>query len=287
LKRSLGEPITLTTMLTGDLWSTRADSSEVENALLNLAINARDAMPCGGTLIIETRNVAVKSDGTQGDARLNPGDYVLVSVTDTGEGMAPEILERAFEPFFTTKEPGRGTGLGLSTIYGFAEQSGGQASISSEIGKGTTVNLYLPRANAEAGPIRDGKADAVPLSENGEVVLVVEDNPEVRELTLQRVEGLGYVALEAEHGPSAIHILESGAEVDLILSDIAMAGGMSGYDVARWASLHRPEVKVLLTTGYAAEESKADQSQPAGSQILRKPYNRSELAVALRDALRS
>jgi len=287
LKRSLGEPITLTTMLTGDLWSTRADPSEVENALLNLAINARDAMPCGGTLIIETRNVAVKSDGTQGDAKPNPGDYVLVSVTDTGEGMAPEILERAFEPFFTTKEPGRGTGLGLSTIYGFAEQSGGHASISSEIGKGTTVNLYLPRANAEAGPIRDGKADAVPLSENGEVVLVVEDNPEVRELTLQRVEGLGYVALEAEHGPAAIRILESGAEVDLILSDIAMAGGMSGYDVARWASLHRPEVKVLLTTGYAAEESKADQSQPAGSQILRKPYNRSELAVALRDALRS
>jgi CheY-like chemotaxis protein len=282
LKRSLGEPITLTTMLAGNIWPTRADPSEVENAILNLAINARDAMPSGGSLIIETRNVSAKDVGPE----LRRGDYVLASVSDTGQGMGPEILERAFEPFFTTKEPGRGTGLGLSTVYGFAEQSGGYATITSEVGKGTTVNLYLPRAEADAAPLRGEAVETIPLAEDSEVVLVVEDNPEVRELTLQRVEGLGYVALEAENGPAAVHILESGAPVQLILSDIVMAGGMSGYDLARWARKHFPRVKIVLATGYAAEEAKGDPDALADTQILRKPYRRAELAIALRDALR-
>jgi PAS domain S-box-containing protein len=287
LKRSLGEPITLTTMLAGGLWPTRADPSEVENALLNLAINARDAMPLGGTLLIETRNLSVKEDAHESDAKLRPGDYVLVSVSDTGEGMAPEVLERAFEPFFTTKSPGRGTGLGLSTLYGFAEQSGGHASISSAVGKGTTVSLFLPRAHDEIAPARSDKSEEVPLSQNSEVVMVVEDNPEIRELTLQRIEGLGYVALEAESGAAAIRMLEAGEHVDLIFSDIVMAGGISGYDVARWARANAPEVKVLLTTGFAAEESKAAQGDAAGIKVLRKPYTRGELARALRNMLRS
>jgi CheY-like chemotaxis protein len=200
--------------------------------------------------------------------------------------MPPEVQERAFEPFFSTKEPGRGTGLGLSTVYGFAEQSGGHATIASEAGKGTTVNLFLPRAEVDTGAKALETANPVPLSAANEVVLVVEDNAEVRELTLQRVEGLGYVALEAESGPAAISILECGEHIDLVLSDIVMAGGMSGYDVARWISDHAPAVKVVLTTGYAAEEARHDAHAPGATPILRKPYKRAELAVALNSALR-
>jgi PAS domain S-box-containing protein len=282
LKRSLGEPITLTTALAGRIWPTRADPSELENAILNLAINARDAMPGGGNLMIETRNVTAAEAGIAGT-----GDYVQISVSDTGHGMEPDVIERAFEPFFTTKEPGRGTGLGLSTVYGFAQQSGGHASLTSEVGSGTTVDIFLPRAAEKAASVRADTARPVPLSENSEVVLVVEDNPDVRELTLQRVEGLGYVALEAENGPAAVRILESGVHVDVLLSDIVMAGGMSGYDLARWAKQNVPLVKVVLTTGYAAEESSHDPFEIGASPILRKPYQRVDLAVALRDALHS
>jgi PAS domain S-box-containing protein len=282
LKRSLGEPITLTTVLSGNIWKTRADASEVENAILNLAINARDAMPNGGSLILKTRNVTDKA--IPGDVR--PGEYVLVSVTDTGHGMSPAVLEKAFEPFFSTKEPGRGTGLGLSTVYGFARQTGGHVAISSEVCKGTTVSLYLPRADTDAAaPVHADSPDAIPLSHNNEVVLVVEDNPEVRELTLQRVEGLGYVALEAENGPAAVRILEQGTDVDLVLSDIVMAGGMSGYDVARWVRQYKPSIRVVLTTGYAPEDAKQDPGETAGVPILRKPYKRADLANALNDAL--
>ncbi|MFN3623080.1 MAG: PAS domain S-box protein [Hyphomicrobium sp.] len=281
LKRSIGEPITLTTMLAGNLWKTKVDASEVENAILNLAINARDAMPHGGALIVETRNVAGSDLPFDGGGR----EFVLLSVSDTGQGMPPEVLERAFEPFFSTKEPGRGTGLGLSTVYGFAEQSGGHASIESILGRGTTVALYLPRADSAVAPKPAQASGPVPLSENNEVVLVVEDNAEVRELTLQRVEGLGYVALEAESGPAAIRIIEKGENVDLVLSDIVMAGGISGYELARWLGEHAPEVKVVLTTGYAAEEARHDPATHGGNPILRKPYKRAELALALRDAL--
>ncbi|WP_295556803.1 ATP-binding protein [uncultured Hyphomicrobium sp.] len=277
LQRSLGEPVALTTVLAGNLWRTRADASELENAILNLAINARDAMPSGGDLVIESRNVSAEDAGIAGG-----GEFVLISVSDTGHGMPPDVLERAFEPFFTTKETGRGTGLGLSTVYGFAEQSGGHATIASTAGQGTTVNIYLPRAT-EASAENTGPAEPVPLSENSEAVLVVEDNPEVRELTMQRVEGLGYVALEAESGAAAIRMLEQGADVQVVLSDIVMAGGVSGYDVARWVAEHAPRVKVLLTTGYAAEEAKPETAEMA---ILRKPYKRADLAIALRDALR-
>jgi PAS domain S-box-containing protein len=281
LKRSIGEPITLATMLAGKLWKTKVDPSEVENAILNLAINARDAMRGGGELIIETRNVAGNALPFDGGG----SEFVLLSVTDTGDGMPPEVIERAFEPFFSTKEPGRGTGLGLSTVYGFAVQSGGHAAIESAMGRGTTVSLYLPRADDAAAATVSADAAAVPLAENSEVVLVVEDNAEVRELTLQRVEGLGYVALEAESGPAAVRLIKSGEHVDLVLSDIVMAGGMSGYDLAQLVGVHAPAVKVVLTTGYAAEEARHDPTETGASPILRKPYKRAELAVALRDAL--
>jgi PAS domain S-box-containing protein len=282
LKRSIGEHITLTTMLAGNVWTPKVDASEVENAILNLAINARDAMPNGGELIVETRNVAGADLPFDGGGR----EFVLLSVSDTGEGMPPEVLERAFEPFFSTKEPGRGTGLGLSTVYGFAEQSGGHVTIESKIGRGTTVSLYLPRAQAGAEAVAAHQSEPVLLSENNEVILVVEDNAEVRELTMQRVEGLGYVAIEAESGPAAVRILESGGHVDLVLSDIVMAGRMSGYDLARWIGEHHPGIRVVLTTGYAAEEARQDLTAADATPILRKPYRRAELAVALNDALR-
>ena len=281
LKRSIGEDITLTTMLAGNVWTPKVDPSELENAVLNLAINARDAMPEGGELIVETRNVAGKHVPFDGGGR----EFVLLSVTDTGVGMPQEVLERAFEPFFSTKEPGRGTGLGLSTVYGFAEQSGGYAAIESEVGRGTTVSLYLPRAEATPDTLSKQVAEEVPLSEHGEVILVVEDNAEVRELTLQRVEGLGYVALEAESGPDAVRVLESEEHIDLVLSDIVMAGGMSGFDLARWIATNSPKVHMVLTTGYAEEERRQDPGRAEAVAILRKPYKRTELAKALKEAL--
>jgi CheY-like chemotaxis protein len=175
----------------------------------------------------------------------------------------------------------------LSTVYGFAEQSGGHATIKSEVGGGTTVNLYLPRADAPSEPARADTAEPIPLAENAESVLVVEDNPEVRELTLQRVEGLGYVAHEAESGAAARRILEGGTPIDLVLSDVVMPGGMSGYDLARWIGEHAPNIRVVLTSGYAEEETRRDPVEETGHPILRKPYKRLELAVAIRDALKS
>jgi PAS domain S-box-containing protein len=284
LKRSLGEQITLTTVLAGNVWPTRADASELENAVLNLAINARDAMPEGGKLVIETGNATLTTPGPAGDPRgpATAGDFVRISVSDTGIGMSPEVLQRAFEPFFTTKE-GRGTGLGLSTVYGFASQSGGHVTIESEQGKGTTVNLFLPGERAARAEIGLEPEAAVPLSENAETVLVVEDDPRVRELSLQRVEGLGYVALEAHNAAAAIAILEK-QPVDLLFSDIGLGPGRSGFELARWVRTNRPSTKVLLTTGHASGVS-AEEHTREGVSILHKPYNRLQLAVALQDAL--
>ncbi len=283
LKRSLGERIALTTVLAGALWPTRVDPSEVENAVLNLAINARDAMPDGGKLVIETRNVTVDKEGVETLGDVVAGDYVCISVTDTGTGMSPEVLEHAFEPFFTTTR-GSGTGLGLSTIYGFAQQSGGHVTIDSEPGSGTIVSLFLPRASdVETGTVRQ-RAPEVPLSENCETVLVVEDDPELRELTLQRVEGLGYVALDAEDAKTAIRILESEPGIELVFSDIVLGRGMSGYQLGLWVRANKPGQRVLLTTGYASDatggENIADEFN-----VLRKPYSRLQLALALKTTL--
>jgi PAS domain S-box-containing protein len=285
LRRTLGENIALTTHLDSGLWAIRADPSEIENAVLNLAINARDAMPYGGQLTIETKNVTFNEMAAH--EGLAPGAYVRLSVSDTGTGMPPDILRRAFEPFFTTKEGGRGTGLGLSTIYGFAQQSGGNATIYSEVGHGTTVNVYLPRAEGVAKDLFASPSEAVALSENGEVVLVVEDNPEVREVTLQRVEGLGYVVEEADSAPSAIRTLESGKKFDLVFSDIVMPGGQSGYDLARWVRTNRPEIKVLLTSGFAAHVVGGGSEGASEFKVLRKPYNRAELSRALKEVLQT
>jgi PAS domain S-box-containing protein len=284
LKRSLGEQITLSTVLAGNLWPTKADASELENAVLNLAINARDAMLDGGKLVIETENATFVPSGRGRDPRgpAATGEFVRISVSDTGVGMSREILQRAFEPFFTTKE-GRGTGLGLSTIYGFANQSGGYVTIESEQGSGTTVNLFLPREREASAEVRIESGAVVPLSENAETVLVVEDDPKVRELSLRRVEGLGYVVIEAKTAAAAIAILEQ-QPVDLLFSDIGLGPGLSGFELARWVRKNRPGTKVLLTTGHASGAA-AEENTRDGFQILHKPYNRLQLAVALQEAL--
>ena len=285
LKRSLGERITLTTVLAGALWPTRTDASQLENAILNLAINARDAMPDGGKLVIETRNVTFGNTGVETLNGMAVGDYVCISVTDTGIGMDPEVLKHAFEPFFTTKQ-GRGTGLGLSTIYGFAQQSGGHVTIKSKLGSGTKVGLYLPRASDAETKTVGQKAPEVPLSEDCETVLVVEDDPELREVTLQRVEGLGYVAMEAENAEAAIRILESDPSIQVVFSDIVLGRGMSGYQLGLWVRSNMPDQKVLLTTGYASDAA-GGESIANQFLVLRKPYSRLQLAQALKAALQA
>jgi nitrogen-specific signal transduction histidine kinase/ActR/RegA family two-component response regulator len=285
LRRSLGETVNFASSFAADLWPVRSDVSEIENAVLNLAINARDAMPAGGELLIETSNLIIRDQQMTVEASLPEGDYVRLSVSDTGHGIEPEALSRVFEPFFTTKEAGRGTGLGLSVIYGFAKQSGGGVTIYSEPGTGTTVNLYLPRA--ESGNARcereNGAVRAAGAS--GETVLVVEDQAPVRDVTLKRLTRLGYKVREAENAAAAIALLKAGERVDLIFSDVVMPGGLTGFDLADWVHANRPGLPILLTSGFSetiAQGLSADRSEV---RILRKPYSGDDLAAAIRSAL--
>lgn len=283
VQRTIGAPVLLTTVLAPDLGLTRADPSEIENAVLNLVINARDAMPKGGRIVIETRNAEFSNGDEKLLSGLRRGKYVVVSVTDTGSGMIKQVAERAFEPFFTTKSAGRGTGLGLSTIFGFAQQSGGHLTLYSEPEKGTTVSLYLPRVIDTAKERVEPADDVIPLSENSETILVVEDNPEVREVTLQRVEGLGYVVIEATNANEAIEILKGRADIHLVFSDIVMPGPLSGFDLARWVAEHRPEVPIVLTSGFAGDPEQRLEGKDL--PLLDKPYSRLELARALKSGI--
>ncbi len=290
LRRTIGETITISSDLAPDLGQVRADASEIENAILNLAINARDAMPGGGKLMIETSNinVGVAPDQPGGIDGLQPGPFVRLSVSDTGTGMAREVLARAFEPFFTTKEPGRGTGLGLASIYGFVRQSNGSVTIQSEARKGTVVNIYLPRFNTApaslspvTGPDGADAGGAVADTRMRPVILVVEDNAEVRNITCTRLESLGYQFRACGDGPSAIAFLQSGAPVNLVFSDIMMAGGVSGYDLERWVAANRPGLRMLLTSGFSDGADHGD----SALRILRKPYRNADLAQAISGAL--
>lgn len=284
VRRSIGETIALSTSLAGDLGTVRADPSEIENAVLNLAINARDAMPKGGRLIIQTENVSLADEDACAETGLVPGQYVRLSISDTGGGMPPEVVARAFELFFTTKAAGRGTGLGLASIYGFVKQSGGNATIYSEPGRGTTVNLYLPRATrVEEISLTDVGRKAPTAT--GETVLVVEDNPQLRALSLRRIKLLGYRVLEADSGPSALVVLQGEDEIDLIFSDVVMPGGMTGYELGRQATQRNPAIKILLTSGYDAEAASAQDTTDSELRVLRKPYKQADLARALREVL--
>jgi CheY-like chemotaxis protein len=284
LRRTLGAQVTTSLRLSPDPCQTMANPGDVDNAILNLAINARDAMPTGGMLTIETRLVTLDADVAGRIANARPGEYVRLTVSDTGHGMSPDVLEHAMEPLFTTKEPGKGTGLGLATVHGTVRQSGGFVAIDSALGMGTSVHLYFPKA--EPGPIASPTRPSpkqVPLG-TGELILVVEDNGKVREATVRRLQSLGYAVVEAKTGPEAITLLEAGGPVALVFSDIVMPGGMTGYDVAEWVRSMKPGLKVLLTTGYS--EMPIGASEPVQKiKVLGKPYTREQLACALREAL--
>jgi PAS domain S-box-containing protein len=282
LRRSLGEHIALSTSLARDVWPISADPGQVQSAIVNLAVNARDAMPKGGKLIIETRRLALDDQHADFHGELKPGDYVQLSISDTGVGMPPEVRDRAFEPFFTTKEKGRGTGLGLAMVYGFMKQCGGHVTIYSEAGHGTTVNLYFPRADgAKRTPV--ARAHAEPHAQG--TILVVEDDARVRKLTIMRLKMMGYDVLEASDGPKALDILRGGEAVDLVFTDLIMPGGLSGRDVANRARELNPGIKVLLTSGYAEELVHGDELNREQLKLLRKPYQQAELAAAIREVL--
>ncbi len=267
--------------LADDLWPTVADPGEIDSALLNLATNSKDAMPHGGEITIQTRNAALDAAAASSLRRNAPaGDYVRMSVTDNGEGMRKEVLEQAAEPFFTTKLEGRGTGLGLSSVNNFVTQAGGFVVLESRSGAGTTVHLYLPRA-----PIKkeaETPARNVPYGD-GEVVLVVEDDERVLDVTLNRVEALGYVAEAARSGEEALEVLKSGIGIDAILSDVVMPGGMTGFELARRVRSATPNVRIVLATGFSGN-STADHVA-LDAPILHKPYSLEELAAALAAAL--
>jgi PAS domain S-box-containing protein len=285
LTSTLGEHITVSAGLEASLWTTLADPGEIDSAILNIAANARDAMPNGGRIVIETSNVALDAAAAQ---KLHPsareGEYVRLTIADNGAGMTPVVLRKAMDPFFTTKGPGAGTGLGLTSVASFAKQSGGFATIVSAPAEGCTVSLYLPRSYEQA-PGGAFPASEIPMGD-GELVLVVEDDDQVREVTLKRIESLGYAVTEARTGPEAVWRLQLPEPIQLVLSDVVMPGGMTGYDLARWVASNRPGLKVVMCSGYNEGDRGANAQEPALDVImLGKPYGRDELARALRDAL--
>ncbi|MEX0808166.1 MAG: PAS domain S-box protein, partial [Dongiaceae bacterium] len=284
LTRSLNESIESDTDIATDAWPAHVDPNQFENALINLAVNARDAMPHGGTLTFRVRNVEVSEDDAKLQPSIDPGRYVLISVIDTGVGMKPEVAERAYEPFFTTKEVGKGSGLGLSSVYGFISQSGGQVKIDTEVDKGTTVHLYLPAAEIES--VAEGKpVELRPVEGGNEAILVVEDDNLIRDVIESQLHGLGYKVYTASDGPSAVKVLESDASIDLLLTDIVMPGGMSGIVVAEKARHMRPGIKTLYASGYPASAFTASWSDPTRVRILPKPFRTVQLARAVRAAL--
>ncbi|MGE4012504.1 MAG: CHASE domain-containing protein [Alphaproteobacteria bacterium] len=290
LYRALGEHISIAMVPGADLWPAVADASRIDDAILNLAINARDAMPGGGKLTIETANAHLDELYAAHNAEVVPGDYVMVAVTDTGTGMTPEIVERAFEPFFTTKEAGKGSGLGLSMVYGFAKQSGGHLKIYSELGVGTTVKLYLPRATVRGGDQADAAHDGVrsaaaTLPMGSESILAVEDNADMRAVSERLLTELGYRVSSAESGPAALRLLDGNGTFDVLFTDLVMPGGMSGYDLAAEALKRRPGIKIVYTSGYADASLKNNGKSGDDPVVLGKPYRKIDLARAIRRAI--
>lgn len=285
LRRTLGEGVAITTRLTEGLWETRIDPSQVQDALLNLAINARDAMPNGGALTVETANVHLDADYAALHSEVVPGEYVMLTMTDTGTGMPPEVIERAMEPFFTTKELGKGTGLGLSMVYGFAKQAGGHLNIYSDVGVGTTIRLYLPRAIGKGAAKTAAAEPDKALPTGGEAILLVDDNAALQRVTVRRLTALGYRVHDAENGPAALAIIEAGERFDLLFTDIGLPGGMNGFELAHQARRRLPGLKVLFTTGYAVPGGPNGGAAIELEHLLRKPYTGNELASKLRTAL--
>ncbi|MBR1086626.1 PAS domain-containing protein [Bradyrhizobium manausense] len=286
IRRTVGPEIALEVVTAGELWATLIDASQLENALLNLCINARDAMPQGGRITIETANRWLDEHGA-GERDLEPGQYVSLCVTDTGVGMAPDVIERAFDPFFTTKPMGQGTGLGLSMVYGFVRQSGGQVRIYSEVGQGTTMCLYLPRhygKEAEKPSALTTKNAARP--EASHTILIVDDEPSIRMLLTDALDEIGFNVIEAHDGPTGLNILQSDATIDLLITDVGLPGGMNGRQLADAARGTRPSLKVLFITGYAENAIIGNGQLAPGMQVLTKPFVVEALAGRVLDMIK-
>ncbi len=284
LQRSLNESIVLEMQLSGQLWTAEADPNQLESALLNLALNARDAMPDGGRLVVETRNRHLDSVFTAAYGTLTPGDYVELSVSDNGCGMPDNVINRAFDPFFTTKPIGQGTGLGLSMIYGFARQSHGHVNIHSEVGKGTTVSLFLPRFIGEVAADTPLNPTLLPSAKAGETVLIIEDDPAVRVLVSQVLSELGYAFVEAADANSALPIIESSQRIDLLISDVGLPG-MNGRQLAEIGRQMRPDLKVLFITGYAEHAAVRGGFLDPGMQLITKPFTFELLTAKVREMI--
>ena len=287
IARTVGPTVAVEVVVAGGLWNTLVDQNQLENALLNLCINARDAMPDGGRLTIETGNRWLDRRAAR-DRELPPGQYVSLCVSDSGTGMTPEVIARAFDPFFTTKPIGQGTGLGLSMIYGFVRQSGGQVRIYSEIGRGSMVCLYLPRYIGDAEHEEDRRDAAVPpRAEQGETVLIVDDEPTVRMLITEVLEDLGYRAIEASDGAAGLHALQSDVRIDLLVTDVGLPGGMNGRQVADAGRALRPDLKVLFITGYAENAVVSHGHLAPDMQVMTKPFSLDELASRIKEIIAS
>ncbi|MBQ1762313.1 MAG: response regulator, partial [Aquincola sp.] len=283
LRRALGEEIALETVVSGGLWNTFIDPGQVENAVLNLAINARDAMGGAGRLTLEAGNAMLDDDYARMHPEVQPGHYVMLAVTDTGSGIAPELIDRVFEPFFSTKPEGKGTGLGLSMVYGFVKQSGGHVKLYSEVGEGTTVRLYLPRAHA-GEDLPTGPADTE--SQGGhETVLVVEDDDEVRDTVVSLLTELGYRVLKARDAASALSVIDSGTAIDLLFTDVVMPGPLRSPELARRARERLPGIAVLFTSGYTENAIVHNGRLDVGVDLLSKPYTAEALARKVRQVL--
>jgi CheY-like chemotaxis protein len=286
LNRTFDDRVELELRLADGVWPVYLDRSQIESTFLNLAINARDALPDGGRIAIETANVHVLAADIGPDTQAEPGDYVSLSVIDNGVGMPPAVRERVFEPFFTTKEPGRGTGLGLSMAHSFVAQSGGFIRIESEVGVGTAVHLYLRRAEASDATSTPALSDdgSIPRARDGETILAVEDDVQVLRATAESLREFGYRVLEAENARAALALLAE-KSVDLLFTDIAMPGGMTGRELAQAAAPLYPDMKILLTSGYPDRMADTGRGREPPLRFLRKPYRDHELACAVRETL--
>jgi len=282
LRRTLGENVRIETVIAGGIWSAFADTGQLENAVLNLCVNGRDAMPDGGKLTIEAANAHLDDRYAADHNEVEPGQYVMVSVTDSGTGMPPEVIERAFDPFYTTKGVGKGTGLGLSQVFGFVKQSGGHVKIYSEIGVGTTVKLYLPRHFGEVTGVEEGQAYAeLPRAKPDEIVLVVEDEDRVRHMSVDALRELGYLVVQASDANQALTVLELQPRIDLLFTDVIMPD-MNGRLLAEAARAKRPGLKVLYTTGYTKNAIVHNGMLDHDVAFLPKPFTIAELAVKVR-----
>jgi signal transduction histidine kinase len=285
LQRTIGEAISIESVQGAGLWQVEVDPNEFESALLNLAVNARDAMPDGGKLTIETANTHIDEAYAAAHAEVFPGQYVMVCVSDSGVGMDAKTLAQAFEPFYTTKPVGKGTGLGLSQVYGFVKQSGGHVKIYSEPGQGTTIKLYLPRFSGADAHAQEAEAEATPEGGSEETILVLEDDDDVRTHSVECLRELGYRVVEAHDGPSALRLLERQPRVDLLFTDVVLPGGLTGAQVAAQARDLRPQLRVLFTTGYARNAIIHHGRLDKGVQLITKPFTFSDLAAKVRDVL--